>query len=105
MTINREGWSALTPEKLACQTPRNSNAGQIKQITDNLSNIRQNSLVLDRALGTGLYANLEGSFLRCNIDMNKSFYHIGNANIEQCEYQNISSDETVEREELEPDHV
>ena len=105
MTINREGWSALTPEKLACQTPRNSNKGQIKQITDNLSNIRQNSLVLNRALGTGLYANLEGSFLRCNIDMNKSFYHIGNANIEQCEYQNISSDETVEREELEPDHV
>ena len=105
MTINREGWSALTPEKLACQTPRNSNAGQIKQITDNLSNIRQNSLVLDRALGTGLYANLEGNFLRCNIDMNESFYHIGNANIEQCEYQNISSDETVEREELEPDHV
>ena len=101
MTINREGWSALTPEKLACQTPRNSNKGQIKQITDNLSNIRQNSLVLNRALGTGLYANLEGNFLRCNIDMNKSFYHIENANIEQCKYQNISPDETVERKELE----
>ena len=33
--------------------------------------------------------------------MNKSFYHIENANIEQCKYQNISPDETVERKELE----